>query len=227
MTNKFYLVGGYVRDSFLGVKSKDLDYAVETDSFDSMRELILAKGGEIFLETPSKFTIRANVPGLGATDYVLCRKDGEYLDGRSPETVEIGTIYDDLARRDFRMNAMAIDVDTGAILDPFNGQEDIQYKLISAVGSAEKRINEDKLRALRAVRFAVTKQFSIGSDIVNAILDLKVDDFKATSTERIREELFKMFSCDSKFSIDLLQEFPVLWDLIFKRNIWFKPTVSP
>lgn len=129
---KFYQVGGSVRDSFIGLKSKDIDYAVEAPSFDAMREAIKERGGEIFLETPQFLTIRANVPGMGACDYVLCRKDGEYVDGRRPETVTAGTILDDLARRDFTMNAIAIAED-GTILDPFDGRKDISQDRKSVV----------------------------------------------------------------------------------------------
>src|SRR4051812_9903063 len=106
---KIYLVGGAVRDKIMNITPKDLDYSIECESFDAMRQYIIDRGGTIFLETPQYFTIRAKVPELGAADFVLCRRDGMYKDNRRPETVEVGTIFDDLARRDFTMNAIAID----------------------------------------------------------------------------------------------------------------------
>lgn len=225
MKAKFYQVGGSVRDQLLGVKSKDIDYAVETTSFDAMRAAILERGGNIFLETPQYFTIRAHVPNLGATDYVLCRKDGIYKDGRHPETVEVGTIQDDLARRDFTVNAIAIDTDTGEVLDPFHGQFDIKEKILRAVRDPKQRLDEDRLRAFRAVRFAITKNFVIEKELAEAIARLV--DFDSISTERIREELMKMFKADSYESFYyLFDAYHNLGQVAIARGIWFKPTVE-
>lgn len=226
MAIKFYQVGGSVRDAILGVKSKDIDFAVEAESFDAMREAIMQGGGKIFLETPQYLTIRAHMPELGDADYVLCRKDGEYKDGRRPETVEVGTILDDLARRDFTMNAIAIDrTDTGGLVDPYDGQGDIKLKLIRCVGDAKQRFAEDKLRVFRAIRFAVTKGFRIEHATNLAIQE--VNDFSGVSTERIRDELFKMFKADSVQAMNLLTfEYPYLLRIIQERDIWFKPTTE-
>lgn len=224
---KIYQVGGSVRDAALGVKSKDFDFAVEAESFAAMREMIIARGGKIFLETPQFLTIRANVPELGSADYVLCRKDGAYNDGRRPESVTIGTIFDDLARRDFTMNAMAIDTDTGRAIDPHLGLTDIINRKIRCVGSASNRFHEDKLRMFRAVRFAVTKGFSLDHDINHSIGTFTPMQFDGVSTERIREELLKMFQVDTFRSLRLLtQDFPVLWEVVSQRGIWLKPTVE-
>lgn len=222
---KFFQVGGSVRDKYLGIPAKDIDYAVETESFDSMRDAILARGGKIFLETPQYFTIRAHVPNLGATDYVLCRKDGIYKDGRHPESVTVGTIADDLARRDFTCNAIAIDTDTLEVLDPYNGINDATSGILRAVRDAKERLNEDKLRAFRALRFYITKEFDLDSELRNAILDLQ--DFSGVSTERIREELNKMFKYNSRKSMmELTLQFPNLARVVFERGIWFKPTTE-
>ncbi len=101
---KIYLVGGSIRDQLLGLKSKDLDYAVEAGSYEEMRDYI-KENGKIFLETPEYLTIRAHLKNGEPADFVLCRKDGEYSDGRRPDKVTPGTLYDDLARRDFTVNA--------------------------------------------------------------------------------------------------------------------------
>ena len=134
---KMYKVGGFVRDQILGVKSKDVDYAVEASSFYDMERCIFEMGGEIFLSTPQFFTIRAKLNGEVA-DFVLCRKESQYSDGRHPDKVEVGTIYDDLARRDFTMNAIALCED-GTYIDPHNGIYDIVRCLIRWVGSPNDR----------------------------------------------------------------------------------------
>lgn len=228
MKARFFEVGGAVRDRLMGLKPKDMDYAVETDSFDSMREAIKGLGGEIFLETPQYFTIRAKVPSLGAADYVLCRKDGVYKDGRHPESVTVGTIYDDLARRDFTVNAIARDCQTGEIYDPHNGQADIKSCVLRFVGNPEDRLNEDKLRAFRALRFEVTKNLFLETPTANAIHALtSPSHFENVSTERIREELVKMFAADSAYSFHLLfRTFPTLGAIVIERKIWFRPTVE-
>ena len=225
--NKLYQVGGSVRDGFLGLKSKDIDFTVVTESFDSMREFIVNDlGGKIFVETPKFLTIRAITPEFGAADFVMARKDGEYFDGRHPEKVEPGTILDDLARRDFTMNAIAFDVRSKEFIDPFNGAYDIKIKMIRAVGDPNVRLTEDKLRAFRALRFAVTKDFRIDWKLQLAMVRLKIGDFDSTSTERIREELLRMFSKDTLKSLTLLAEFDNLRSVAFQRGIWLKPTTE-
>ena len=91
MNAKFFQVGGCVRDRLMGVPCHDIDFSVEAESFEAMREAILERGGTIYLDTPEFFTIRAKEPGLGTVDFVLCRKEGAYSDGRHPDKVEMGT----------------------------------------------------------------------------------------------------------------------------------------
>jgi tRNA nucleotidyltransferase (CCA-adding enzyme) len=97
MTIEYFKVGGFVRDAILGVKSKDIDYAVQAPSYEAMAADIVARGGKIFYEKPEYLTIRAKMNGEDA-DFVLCRKEGAYSDARHPDKVEPGTIDDDLAR---------------------------------------------------------------------------------------------------------------------------------
>ena len=225
MSAKFYLVGGALRDRFLGLPSKDFDYTVEAASFEEMEKAILEKGGEIFLSTPKYLTSRARVPALGAADYVLARKDGSYFDGRHPETVEPGTIFDDLARRDFTMNAIAEDVDTGKVIDPFDGRKDIQSKILRAVGEPWDRFNEDKLRILRAIRFAVTKRFMVEPNTYKAMRAFPT--LEGVSVERIREELRKAFAADTLTTLNWLHDFSNLQDYIFRETpLWLTPTLE-
>jgi tRNA nucleotidyltransferase/poly(A) polymerase len=220
---KHYLVGGAVRDELLGVVSKDLDYSVEAESFDAMREWILGQGMEIFLDRPEFNIIRAR-NGKEVADYVMCRKEGPYSDGRHPDWVENGTIFDDLARRDFTVNAIAKDAETGEYIDPWGGQKDLEDGILRAVGSAKDRLREDPLRAFRALRFAVTKGFTISGELDNA-LRLWLD-MGSVSTERIREEVGKMFRHDTVQSMLILSSYRRYLDLIVERGIWFKATVE-
>ena len=124
MRVELFAVGGIVRDHLIGVKSKDVDLSCvvtggSTDpllALDELAAVLDAQGFEVFVTTPDKFTCRAKVPrdhpiakwGSNTADFVLARKDGPYSDGRRPDFVEIGTFEDDIARRDFTVNALAV-----------------------------------------------------------------------------------------------------------------------
>lgn len=222
---KFYKVGGCVRDEILGLKSKDIDYSVEAPSYHAMRQEIISRGGDIFLENPEYFTIRARVQKLGAADFVLCRKDGQYFDGRRPDAVIQGTLHDDLARRDFTMNAIAQD-EFGNLIDPFDGQQDIQKGVIRCVGNPSDRFNEDYLRMLRAIRFAVTKNMHIDKEVEAAIYcyAYRIAD---VSVERVREELHKAFKFNTFRTIVYLEKFNMFSTLhIYFPTLWLKPTLE-
>ncbi len=228
MTATFYQVGGSVRDALLGLKSKDIDYAVEAESYEAMRSAIVERGGEVFLETPQYFTIRAKVPVLGACDFVLCRKDGAYSDGRHPSTVEVGTILDDLARRDFTVNAMARTED-GELIDPHGGSQDLRDKVLSCVGNTEERFTEDGLRLLRALRFSITKGLMMDIQIRRCLKDFSffVPRLDGVSVERIREELHKCFAADTVTTLVFLDDYNQLRNYIFSNfDIWLKPTLE-
>lgn len=217
---KFYEVGGAVRDSLMGVESKDVDFAVEAESFQAMEESLKLRGFHIFLSTPKYFTVRARVPvtlsplfrTTKVADFVLCRKDGPTKDGRRPEYVEPGTILDDLARRDFTMNAIARDPGTGSLIDPYDGAGDIQKGILKFVGDPYQRIAEDGLRVLRGLRFRITKNLRLHHETDDAFRsDLATDMIKKVSVERVREELEKMFSQNTFESLLLFNHYPRLW----------------
>lgn len=221
----FYLVGGYVRDSILGLKSKDMDYAVEASSYDEMKQAILDKGGSIFLENPEYFTIRGKLPVVGAADFVLCRKEGQYKDGRHPEQVVVGTLYDDLTRRDFTMNALALTEDN-KLIDFFGGCKDIKDRVIRCVGVAQERFEEDYLRLVRAVRFAITKNFSLHNDIDKCLRDpILCQGLSSVSGERIREELLKCFRANTIFTLNMLTRYVHFGQAVLSTSgLWLKPT---
>lgn len=222
---QFYKVGGAVRDQFLGIKSKDVDFAVEAPSFDAMRDHI-AEHGKIFLEKPEFFTIRAKVNGEDA-DFVLCRKEHGYTDGRRPDLVTAGDIYDDLSRRDFTMNAVAIRTSDGEVFDPHSGVRDIETRTIRCVGRARDRFSEDSLRMIRAVRFHITKDFWLDCEIVDALNDQTlVDKMANVSKERIREELNRCFKHNTLSTLLAFERFSKLRNVVFGTDaaLWLEAT---
>lgn len=233
-----YLVGGAVREIVRGndSKVKDWDFAVEAESFDAMRDWLNENGFEIYLEKPEYFTIRARAPRNGFSfagrdmghltfDFALCRTDGEYSDGRRPDSVEVGTIHSDLSRRDFTMNAIAMD-SSGTLIDPFDGEKDIRLQTIRCVGSTD-RLKEDSLRMLRALRFAVQLEFDLSLNIRNFLLEGEnADLLDKISVDRIRDELHKMFKLDMEESFYYLTEYPWIIRKLVQCGIWLEPTTK-
>lgn len=240
MAVRIFEVGGSVRDRILNLPNKDRDFAVEAESWDEMRDHVRSIASKIFLEKPEHFTIRALVPiGLDAKgkmqhearDFVLCRKDGTYSDGRHPDFVEAGSIFDDLARRDFTINAMAVELATGELLDPHGGKIDCDKRLLRCVGRAEDRFEEDSLRILRAIRFSITKSL-IRDPAIDEILKAPgwfwPNKLDAVSEERIREELLKCFQHNTLMTLVFFYSInPVFSEVIFGKNLWLEPTLSP
>lgn len=244
-TYKLYEVGGAVRDSLLGLKSKDIDYTVVVSSDDPSVDAVIAfnwfhaeivrDGYEVFLCTPDVFTIRAKFPKTHAhaglvADFVLARKESGFVEGtRRPLNIELGTLLDDLRRRDFTVNAIARDLD-GTLIDPFGGMYDLHNKTLCCPIDAETSFNDDPLRVLRALRFSLTKNMKLSTDIYKGIQLLDPKRFVETvSIERIREELDKMFRFSTLKTLQYLQDLerwnPKIHAYVFS-NIWLKPTTE-
>lgn len=224
-------VGGCVRDELLGVESKDIDFACEAGSFERMHFALTFAGFEIFLSQPEHFTIRARFPKGDprnplTADFVLCRKDGAYSDGRRPDTVEPGTLLDDLARRDFTVNAMA-KAEDGTLIDPHDGQGCLRAGVLRCVGRAEDRLREDALRALRAIRFMVTKHLSPDEELANALhAEWLPPLLGSVSKERQREELTKCFRRDTLLTLELLAAHKGIQEVVFADGLWLEPTLK-
>ncbi len=227
MTIRLFKVGGHVRDELLGLKSNDIDFAVEASSFNEMHDFVKSTCSKIFLVTPEFLTIRALHRELGAVDFVMCRKDGPSSDGRHPDTIEPGTIFDDLARRDFTINAMAFD-ENNNLLDPHGGEADLNERKLRCVGITKDRFNEDALRILRAIRFSITKDLLLDSQIFQVFLDHKIwiPRLQAISIDRQREELHKCFAHSTVATMQFLRNIPGHWTHALFENIWLKPTTE-
>jgi tRNA nucleotidyltransferase/poly(A) polymerase len=239
---KLFKVGGCVRDSFLGIDSKDIDFTFVLDNLDQsveqgftdMETWMKEREFQIFLSTPEMFTIRAKFPkgdpneGLVA-DFVMARKEIGYVEGTRRPVLALGTLADDLLRRDFTLNAMAIDED-GDLIDLFNGKGDLEKKLLRTPLSAEQTMMDDPLRFLRALRFSITKGFDIHSDIISAMTqpDIMKKLELVVSAERIREEVFKMMKHDTVKTLETFRKIedtlPGFTALVFGRGLWLKPT---
>jgi tRNA nucleotidyltransferase (CCA-adding enzyme) len=185
---KAYIVGGPVRDITLGKQPKDIDIATNAPMD------ILAKMFKVYDIGKSKdFGIVTAKHGGFDFEIAQFRNDGKYLDGRRPEKVTItGSFEDDAGRRDFTVNAMAINA-KGEIIDHFDGRKDIKDKILRTVGNPYKRFGEDYLRMLRLPRFAARLGFDIDPETKKAVQKLspKILDMSA---ERIRDELMKAAS---------------------------------
>ena len=209
---ELYYVGGYVRDKLLGLESNDIDFTVVinekvsiNEGFKMLEEFLIDNGYKIFLKTESMLTIRANNLKNVTADFVLARKE-IYT---NPETrqpiVELGTLYDDLLRRDFTVNALAMDM-SGNIIDICDGKKDLENRILKTPKDPLETLNDDPLRALRAMRFHITKDFDIDEHLLEAIINPVIIDklFTVVSIDRIREELTKMFMYSTPKTLQLL-----------------------
>ena len=228
-----YEIGGCVRDELLGVPSKDVDYSCIADSFDDMVAFIKGSDLKIVVSKPEYGTVRAIAPKsgfrghVGGLDFVWAREEGPYSDGRRPDWTKPADLYSDQARRDFTVNSIAKD-ETGVYIDPFHGIVDLQSGLLRAVGTAEDRFREDALRALRAIRFQITKGFSLDWEIKKALHSAWLPPLlDSVSAERKREELDRCFRFDTLVTFDTLAMLPSEFrEAVFKDGLRLKPTME-
>ena len=179
-----YVVGGCVRDAFLGEVPHDWDICTNALP-DQMHDVF--KNMHV-IDTGLKHGTLTVVLNGESYEITMYRKDGDYSDYRHPDSVEfVGNLKDDLSRRDFTVNAMAADID-GEIVDPFGGQKDLCNKSLRCVGKPDERFQEDALRILRAMRFASRLGFGIDDKTEKAMRKNKML-LKNISAERIAKEL--------------------------------------
>lgn len=214
-----YIVGGCVRDKLLGQTPYDYDITTSARP-DEIKEVF---------KDFKKVSIGEKFGTIGVLlndvlyEITTFRIDGKYLNHRKPEDVTFSdNLKDDLARRDFTINAMAMDIDEN-IYDPFGGQKDLSDKLIRAVGDADTRIKEDGLRILRAIRFAGRFDFYIEKDLFEA-MSYNSEILKRISVERIFDEFSKILLTDKPSNSLMIMEETGVMDVLFpelKRTVGF------
>lgn len=196
-----YVVGGFVRDLLLGRPPKDIDIATNSPLCFTMSQFKTYDIGR-----NKEFGIVVIQYRAYTIEVAQFRHDGIYTDGRHPdEVVFVDSIEADLLRRDFTVNALALDSE-GNILDIGEGQKDLSHRIIRFLGTPEERIAEDKLRMLRAIRFAVKLDFAIEPLSFHAIKE-HVHEIHTVSIERIQTELVQIFMCNTPS-----KALSLLWD---------------
>jgi tRNA nucleotidyltransferase (CCA-adding enzyme) len=180
-----WIVGGCVRDSLLGKAVADWDVCTDARPNELMK--IFPRAVPTGLQHGTVTVV------MHGHHYEVTTLRGEttYSDGRRPDAVHfVDDITADLARRDFTINAIAVNPWNGELVDPFDGRQDIDAKIIRAVGKAAERFSEDGLRVLRAARFSATLEFDLAPETFAAI-EPTLDTFRKVSAERVRDEWVK------------------------------------
>jgi tRNA nucleotidyltransferase/poly(A) polymerase len=203
----FYLVGGYARDAIMGKIPKDIDVATTAvpERTKALLREIMGKGDAMYTVGEKYGTIGAVIGGM-EIEITTYRTEVYAEDSRHPEVAYGTSLKEDLARRDFTMNAIAIDPLTGESIDYFGGEEDIEKKVVRAVGDPSERIFEDSLRMMRAVRFCAKYGFKLDPALRKAIKKHRAR-LKTISTERVTDELSKILLSDRpEYGMKLLDE---------------------
>lgn len=186
--HRVYLVGGAVRDHYLGKRAGDWDVAT-----DARPERVMELFSRVIPTGIEHGTV--TIPFRGkAIECTTFRAESDYTDGRRPDSVRYeATIEEDLSRRDFTMNAIAVSLPDGAVVDPYDGRRDVSRRVIRAVGDPLTRFAEDGLRPLRAIRFSALAGFTIDPETLSAIHPSLPVTAKVAS-ERVRDELLKLLA---------------------------------
>ncbi|MBN2451087.1 MAG: CCA tRNA nucleotidyltransferase [Lentisphaeria bacterium] len=195
-----YLVGGCVRDSLLGRTPKDWDIATNAvpDAIEALFPRTVAVG--------KAFGVMVVVTAAGAYEVATFRGDGAYSDGRRPDQVVFSGPEEDVRRRDFTLNALLYDPLSEQVLDFVGGVADMEAGILRTVGDPRERFREDRLRLLRAIRFAAWTGFAIEPQ-TRAAIEAQAETVAGVSAERIGEELTRMLTEGaSRRSFELLEQ---------------------
>lgn len=183
--HRAWIVGGCVRDLLRGAKVSDWDIATS-----ALPEQVQKAFRRVIPTGIQHGTVTVHQGGE-SYEVTTLRGEATYSDGRRPDSVVfVDDIVADLARRDFTVNAIALDPLTATIIDPFDGQGDLHRRVLRAVGRAEDRFSEDGLRALRAARFVAALDFDLDPATADAIRPT-LNTFRKVSAERVRDEWMK------------------------------------
>jgi poly(A) polymerase len=195
-----YFAGGCIRDALLNIPPKDIDIATSAspDQVQALFHRTIPVGIQFGV-------VRVRV-GEMEFEVATFRSDGIYLDGRRPSAIRFSTPEQDATRRDFTINGMFYDPLSERVIDYVNGREDLAGKLVRAIGQASRRFAEDRLRMLRALRFAAALGFEIEADTWSAIR-ADAQEIAIISPERIRDELLKILVNPNRLrGFDLLDQ---------------------
>jgi len=205
---KAFFAGGCVRDMIMGKESEDYDIATSALPEDIMKLF------ERTIPVGVQFGVVIVVKDGHNFEVATFRTEGSYSDGRHPDYVAFSTPEDDVKRRDFTINGLLYDPVKNEILDYVGGQEDISKGIIRTIGNPVERFTEDKLRMIRAARFACRFNFPIHEDTRQAIIQL-AKNIHVVSAERIREELEKILTgTNPHIGIKLLDELCLLQEIL-------------
>ena len=181
--------GGCVRDLLLGIRAADYDVATNATP-----NAVIRLFRRTTLVGVSFGVVRVLGPkGVGEVEVATFRTDGQYRDGRHPESVEFATAEADASRRDFTINGMFLDPVSGEVIDYVGGRADLDRRVVRAIGDARARFAEDKLRLLRAVRFTSRLGFTLDPATAEAV-KLMAPEVRQVSVERIAQEWSRMMT---------------------------------
>lgn len=203
--HRAWIVGGCVRDVLMGRPVSDWDVCT-----DAKPDQILATFPRA-IPTGIKHGTLTVVKNRQHYEVTTLRGEGSYSDGRRPDEVRfVDDIAEDLLRRDFTVNAMAVDSQSYALVDPWGGQRDLQARILRAVGDAKARFSEDGLRVLRAARFSAQLEFALEPETARAIPET-LETFRKVSLERVRDEWVKaMKAKQPSRAFDVMREGGIL-----------------
>jgi poly(A) polymerase len=220
-----FFAGGCVRDRILGLAAKDIDITTAAKP-DEIRQLFPRT-----IPVGAQFGVMLVLIDDEPFEVATFRYDGAYLDGRHPSEVRFGSLEEDVRRRDFTINGMVYDPIDDRIIDLVGGQKDLERHLVRAIGNPLQRFAEDRLRMIRAVRFAARLNFAIESETLAAIKALAAT-VTSVSWERIGDEITRILTEDGArkgFELldatGLLQE--ILPEIVAMKGVEQSPDYHP
>ena len=203
-----YWAGGCVRDKFLGLEPKDYDVA--TNALPDQIQEVFGRRKTLAIGASFGVITVLGPPSAGQIDVATFRQDAQYSDGRHPDHVTFTSAQEDASRRDFTINGMFFDPLKDQVIDHVDGQVDLEQKVIRAIGDPQLRFSEDKLRILRAVRFAATLDFQIEAETRSAVEQF-ANQLQVVSAERITAEMERMLThANRQLAVQLLEEIGLL-----------------
>ncbi|MEM7813212.1 MAG: CCA tRNA nucleotidyltransferase [Planctomycetota bacterium] len=216
--------GGCVRDELLGQTPKDYDVATDAtpdrvrEIFGKRRTLAVGAAFGVIIVLPPKDSSSRYGGDAEQVEVATFRTEGPYTDGRRPDGVVFATPEEDARRRDFTINGLFMDPATGEVIDHVGGRDDLNAGVIRAIGDPRARMTEDKLRLLRAVRFAARMNFEIDPATADAIKAM-ADQITVVSGERIGDEIKKMLAAPNRRqAVEILTELR-LFKILFPEAI--------